>query len=204
MSQEPACCEHAQDRPPDGAAPRRWFIAILAGAVGFIAGIVPLLVSVLSFLDPINRREKKFTDPKKPAGQKTDDGFVRVAALAELPANGEPLRVQVRDDVTNKWTFTPNEPVGEVFLLRAPEGNLTAFTTVCTHEGCSISLRKDDNGNQIFKCPCHNGTFEMNGKLIAGPPPRDMDKLECFEKDGQVYVKYQTFYANRDAQVARN
>lgn len=194
------------DEPCTPPQERRLFIKIFAGVVGAIAALVPALVGLWTFLDPATRRERRYSDAKKPKGLKTDDGFIRVASLAEVPQDGRPLRVQVRDDVTNKWTFSPNEPVGEVFLIRKGSGNdLTVFTTVCPHLGCSVSLASDGAGKQIFKCPCHNSSFELDGSCkVPTPSPRSMDLLQSRVDDGSVYVKYQNFYTGRPKPVVKN
>ncbi len=202
MTEEHACggepCGHAA--PPQD---RRLAVKILAAAVGAIAALLPAVVGLVTFADPAARRERKFGDPKKPAGQKTDDGFIPVASLADVPTDGTPLRVPVRDDVTNKWTFSPNEPIGEVFLRRTKDAEgseqLVAFTTVCPHLGCAISLARNADGQPIFKCPCHNSAFELDGKTIEPTPsPRDMDLLETPRvENGLVYVKYENFYTGR-------
>jgi menaquinol-cytochrome c reductase iron-sulfur subunit len=200
MTEEHACCQQSGEAAPDD---RRLFVKIMAGTVGAVAALVPVGVGLVTFADPATRRERKFSDPSKPAGQKTENGFIRVAALAEVPADGTPLRVAVRDDVTNKWTFSPNEPVGEVFLRKVKDDQgaeqLQVFTTVCPHLGCAISLAKDADGKPIFKCPCHNSSFEIDGKMIpkGNPSPRNMDSLKYQLNDGQVYVKYQNFYTGR-------
>ena len=204
------------DRAGDGEAndslePRRGFIGVVAALVGTFAGVVPMLAAAWTFLDPVTRRSKQFTDPNKPRGQKTEDGFIRVARLDEVPTDGSPLRVMVRDDVTNKWTFSKDEPIGEVFLFRrdADKGSagLEAFTTVCPHLGCSISLGVNGKGEQIFKCPCHNSAFALSGAKIDGesenPSPRDMDSLESKTIGDDVYVKYENFHTARSEKVVK-
>ena len=44
----------------------------------------------------------------------------------------------------------------------------TAVAQKCTHQGCSVAY--DLAGNN-FVCPCHNGTYDINGKVVSGPPP---------------------------------
>jgi menaquinol-cytochrome c reductase iron-sulfur subunit len=206
MSDSSPPTQTSSDAPPP-TKERRGFIAVLAAGVGLVAGLIPAIAGAVTFLDPVIRREKKFVDPNKPEGQKTEDGYIRVASADALPSDGRPLRVQVRDDVTNKWTFTPDEPIGEVFLIQnKPGGEVTAFTTVCPHLGCSISLGTDADGKQIFKCPCHNSSFELRGTMIAegNPSPRDMDTLEARVENGEVYVKYQNFHTGRATKQAKH
>ena len=37
-----------------------------------------------------------------------------------------------------------------------------AFSKVCTHLGCLV---KYDQERQMFICPCHAGTFDLEGKV---------------------------------------
>ena len=43
-----------------------------------------------------------------------------------------------------------------------------AVAQTCTHQGCTITYAR---GNQSFACPCHGGTYDLNGNVTAGPPP---------------------------------
>jgi len=61
-----------------------------------------------------------------------------------------------------------------VILVRTPAGELRAFSAVCTHLNCTVQYRPDLG--HIW-CACHNGHFDLNGKNIAGPPPRPLDPL---------------------------
>jgi menaquinol-cytochrome c reductase iron-sulfur subunit len=202
MTEEHACSRNAAKTAESHGAQtedRRLAVKIIAAGVGAVAGLIPAAAGIATFIDPAARREHKFTDRSKPAGQTLEGGYIRVASLADVPTDGRPLRVTVRDDVTNKWTFTPNEPVGEVFLRRTSSSEKPiAFTTVCPHLGCAISLAKGDDGKPIFKCPCHKSSFQIDGKMIQPTPsPRDMDTLECKVENGVVYVKYENFHTGR-------
>jgi cytochrome b6-f complex iron-sulfur subunit len=57
-------------------------------------------------------------------------------------------------------------------LIRTPDGDLRAFTAICTHLACIVQYRADLG--HIW-CACHNGHFDLNGKNIAGPPPRPLE-----------------------------
>lgn len=69
---------------------------------------------------------------------------------------------------------------GEIFkfgsrpgiLIRTPAGDLRAFSAVCTHLACTVQYRPDLS--HIW-CACHSGHYDLNGKNIAGPPPRPLD-----------------------------
>jgi cytochrome b6-f complex iron-sulfur subunit len=48
-----------------------------------------------------------------------------------------------------------------------------AVAQTCTHNGCTISYGA---GSETFICPCHGGTYDLNGNVIAGPPPYAIKK----------------------------
>jgi Rieske Fe-S protein len=70
-------------------------------------------------------------------------------------------------------------------LLHLPDGNWRAFNATCTHLGCIVQYRKDLG---VIWCACHNGRFNLNGKNIAGPPPRPLEKFEVHVKNDEVFV----------------
>ncbi len=73
----------------------------------------------------------------------------------------------------------------QVALLETDQG-FSAFSRKCTDLGCLISW--DDSKDQ-FICPCHQGVFDRNGKNIAGPPPRPLDRFEVVKKGENIYIK---------------
>jgi len=70
-------------------------------------------------------------------------------------------------------------------LVRTPSGELRAFTAVCTHLNCTVQYRPDLG--HIW-CACHNGHFDLNGKNIAGPPPRPLDPYVVNVRGRQIVV----------------
>jgi len=82
---------------------------------------------------------------------------------------------------------------GEIFkfgrhpaiLIRTPAGELRAFSAVCTHLNCTVQYRPDLS--HIW-CACHNGHYDLNGKNIAGPPPRPLDGYVVNVRGDQIVV----------------
>ncbi len=64
-----------------------------------------------------------------------------------------------------------------VIVLRVAEGDFRAFAATCTHLDCIVEYHKDVR--RIW-CNCHNGQFDLQGRQVAGPPPRP---LEGFQVD---------------------
>jgi len=73
-------------------------------------------------------------------------------------------------------------------LIHMAGGKYRAFTAVCTHLGCTVQYRSDLH--EIW-CPCHNGTYNLQGRNISGPPPRPL-------------AQYQVHIQGEDVVVVRN
>ncbi len=61
-----------------------------------------------------------------------------------------------------------------VLLLNTKDKGFLAFSRVCTHLGCLV---KYDQERRLFICPCHAGTFDLEGNVISGPPPKPLIKF---------------------------
>lgn len=70
-------------------------------------------------------------------------------------------------------------------LIRTPAGELRAFSAVCTHLGCIVQYRPD---LAHIWCACHNGHYDLNGKNIAGPPPRPLEEYAVNTRNDQIVV----------------
>jgi cytochrome b6-f complex iron-sulfur subunit len=57
-------------------------------------------------------------------------------------------------------------------LIRTASGDLRAFSAICTHLNCTVQYRED---LKHIWCACHNGHYDLNGKNVAGPPPRPLE-----------------------------
>jgi len=75
-----------------------------------------------------------------------------------------------------------NKPV---IVVRKKSGEYVAFGAVCTHLDCIVQFRKDYN--QIY-CACHNGRYDLNGRVVSGPPPAPLTKFGVTIKDDEVIV----------------
>ena len=42
----------------------------------------------------------------------------------------------------------------------------------------------------IFFCPCHDGVFDKDGKVVSGPPPRDLDVYDVALEGDNIYVYF--------------
>jgi menaquinol-cytochrome c reductase iron-sulfur subunit len=175
--------------PAKSVAQRRGFMTG-AGAIvlGGIAGLVPVLSGLAVFFDPLRRRNRA-------------SKFLRVASLDALPDDGVPRQFPVIAERVDAWNRSV-EPIGAVYLRRGPgQEKPECLTATCPHAGCFVDYDAD---SKTFKCPCHNSSFEPDGKVIEpSPSPRAMDTLECEINDQEILVKFQAFYSGKAEKVVK-
>jgi cytochrome b6-f complex iron-sulfur subunit len=79
------------------------------------------------------------------------------------------------------------DPAAVGFLARTG-GVLRAVSGVCTHQGCLLQYREND---QELECPCHRATFALTGEVrthdVPAPLP-PLPQLPVRERDGRIEV----------------
>jgi menaquinol-cytochrome c reductase iron-sulfur subunit len=154
---------------------RRSFLAGLLAAGGAAVGALLAVPLVRFALYPVLARttEKSWSDVGKV------DEFQNLTA---------PIQKLVTIEQRDGWRKTIKQQ--PVYVTKDPQGALIVLSAVCTHLGCSV--RWVDAQNK-FVCPCHGGMFSGDGKLLGGPPPRGLDRLETKIEDGILRTQYQFF-----------
>jgi cytochrome b6-f complex iron-sulfur subunit len=85
-------------------------------------------------------------------------------------------------------------PIGNIYafqyggspgiLIHEEEGDLQAFSLTCTHLGCIVVWNPE---KKEFHCPCHDGLFDINGKVLSGPPLSPLDRWKV-KVDGEKVI----------------
>jgi len=72
-------------------------------------------------------------------------------------------------------------------LLQTPgtDSVLKAFVAVCTHFDCTVGYLPDVN--RIF-CACHEGYYDIDGRVLSGPPPRPLREFHMLSRDGKLIL----------------
>ncbi len=91
------------------------------------------------------------------------------------------------------FTFTIQTQTGwienseeiSVYVLSTDGRTYIAMSNICTHLGCHIRWIADQNH---FFCPCHNGVFDSSGNVVAGPPPRPLNRYDVKVENDQLFV----------------
>jgi Rieske Fe-S protein len=105
---------------------------------------------------------------------KVEESTARSVMLSIKPADVKPNSGEI-------FRFG-NQPA---ILIRTPAGELRAFSAICTHLSCIVQYRSDSS--EIW-CACHNGHYDLNGKNIAGPPPKPLEEYAVNLRGDQVVV----------------
>lgn len=113
-----------------------------------------------------------------------EEQWIRATPLADLDP-GKPRAVVVAVPRQEGWSRTrANETV---FLVWDGLTGVRAMSATCTHLGCRVRW---DQAAERFKCPCHGGQYDGQGRVVSGPPPRPLAALQArINDDGDVEVR---------------
>lgn len=79
---------------------------------------------------------------------------VEVGKVADIPKNsGKIFRFQGRPAI----------------LIHTADDRFKALDAVCTHLNCTVQYQPE---KKAIWCACHGGTYDLNGNVVSGPPPR--------------------------------
>ncbi len=70
-------------------------------------------------------------------------------------------------------------------IFRGEEGSLKAFSLVCTHLACTVSWNGE---KKEFYCPCHEGFFDAEGKVVSGPPPAPLERWKVEVRGEKIVI----------------
>jgi len=102
-----------------------------------------------------------------------------IAKTTEMPRTKVALASSIPVGGSKLFSYpTAEDPC---ILVRQNNGDLVAYSQVCTHLSCAVV--HDEKENALF-CPCHHGYFSVDeGKPYAGPPTRPLPRIKL-EQDG--------------------
>lgn len=90
---------------------------------------------------------------------------------------------------TGALAATGDVPVGGgviaagVVVTQPAEGDFRAFSSTCTHQGCTVS----DVSDGIISCPCHGSQYSAeDGTVERGPATEALPPVEITIEDEQI------------------
>ena len=168
------------------AYPRSVFLELSTLGLGAaIGGLVTLPVLGFAVLPSFTNQDVPEADlgpiSNFPEGQFVTATYLEDAKLGE---------------VSRRTVFVRNNGL----LGTAP--SFTVLFSRCVHLGCPVQPNGPPVGEPkkyktvqltpvqpaSFGCPCHGGQYDTEGRRIAGPPVRSMDRLEFSIKNGNLWL----------------
>ena len=149
-------------------APRRRFFKYVVNSIGAV--IAAMLAVPLGGFFAI------------PALRKRAAVWKEVGPVSEFPV-GEiqlaPLKPLTRREWPEDWGTEA------VWVYRKSTDEFVVYNIHCTHVGCPVNWSPQA---KRFFSPCHGGVFDTEGRVLAGPPPRPLDRYELKVENDVVYV----------------
>lgn len=111
--------------------------------------------------------------------------ILRYLSPLQLTANADEVELndKAKGDITANGYSIVALGTARVLVLRDPQGKLRATSAKCTHEGCTVQYKADES---IIWCACHNGRYDLDGRVLSGPPPR---ALAAYKTSGSLDTK---------------
>lgn len=99
--------------------------------------------------------------------------WVEAGDVSKLDQN-VPVEMFFEQTLTDGWNTTTQKKTA--WVVKLPNQGVVAYGPQCTHLGCAYHW---EEANKQFLCPCHTSIFGLDGKVLAGPAPRPLDRYEA-------------------------
>lgn len=151
---------------------RNFMVRTILGVFAFISAVLGVTLGGFAIMPALKKRTPEWSD---------------AGTIEELVID-EPRERRFFEEVKSGWQSKKQER--SVWLVRKAGGEVLAYSSHCPHLGCGYRWIP---AQQRFECPCHASIFDINGKVLAGPAPRELDTLETRVENGRLFVRYEVF-----------
>ncbi len=107
-----------------------------------------------------------------PGKSHKNEDWIEVGDMTRLTPN-VPVELAFRRTRVDGWKIISEKSTA--WVVKTGDTQATAFGPQCTHLGCAYHWEQDGNH---FLCPCHTSVFSVDGKVVAGPAPRPLDRYQ--------------------------
>lgn len=150
---------------------RRDFVRVVLTFLGTIMGAVVGLPAIGYLIAPAVKVKRA-------------DARIPLGPLENYPA-GVPTLFNFTRTKVNGWEKTVNSY--GVYVLRGEGDQVKVLSNVCTHLSCRVNWKAEE---QQYACPCHAAYFDIDGKVLEGPPPRPLDEFEAEIEEGNLFINF--------------
>jgi len=158
---------HTSPEAPSSAVTRSQFLTLSSVGLGAAIGAVIGVPAVAYVLAPVTE-ESTF----EPVYLGTTDSFPAAPQGQFKPIAAQYIETKAEPATSAGLAWVVNTGKTDTDWL-STDAQFIVFSNRCMHLGCPVL------GTGVgFQCPCHGGAYDTEGKRIAGPPIRPLDRFQ--------------------------
>jgi Rieske Fe-S protein len=155
--------------PEENQVNRRGFMRLATGAISALIAAALGIPAIAYIVGPALKQDQ-------------EQEWIPLGSSSKVEL-GEPTLF--RANIERKTGWIVNEEELTIYVLTEDGRDFIAMSNICTHLGCRVRWIADQ---ETFFCPCHNATYDKDGEVLSGPPPRPLDRYEVKAEDNQIFV----------------
>jgi len=152
---------------------RRDFVNIVLVGLGSLMGLIIGIPAIAYLLSPAVKVQE-------------EEAWIPLGPLDSYPIDTPTLFPYTRTKL-NGWEKTVNSYGAYVWRYGEGESEVSVYSNMCTHLSCRVTWQED---RIIYFCPCHDGRFNKEGEVVAGPPPEPLYEFETKVEEGILSVMH--------------
>jgi Rieske Fe-S protein len=148
---------------------RRFLKKSLLGIGIFVTGIIVAILKIPLISSFFNRSRHKWIEIDKTSGFRT----------------GQPRNVMISYEKIEGWYRSSKKELVLVVKQSSNKESFVAFSSSCPHLGCTVQW---DDKKERFLCPCHGGSFDIDGNVLTGPPPKPLERYTVKVSQDKLFI----------------
>ena len=152
---------------PEPVTRRSFYVNMIFGLWGTITAALSVPALIYLFFPPKVQREEEWFE---------------IGDVRKLE-NQVPVEMVFRRNRKDGWKVTSERSTA--WVVKSADNQVVAYGPQCTHLGCAYHW---DESKSEFLCPCHSSIFSLEGKVVAGPAPRPLDRYDVKVENNKVLI----------------
>ena len=153
--------------PVEPVTRRSFYISVIFALWGIIAAVLGAPALVYLLFPPKARHEEEWFE---------------IGDVRKLESR-VPTELVCRRNRQDGWKVTSE--LSTAWVVKTADNQVAAYGPQCTHLGCAYHW---DEGKSEFLCPCHSSIFSLDGKVLAGPAPRPLDRFDVKVENNKLLI----------------
>lgn len=117
-----------------------------------------------------------------PPRVRKQSGFIDAGDISQLKP-GEPIELTFQQSRLDGWKLETVKRTA--WVVKDKSNKVIAYGPQCTHLACAYHW---EAASGHFECPCHGSQFSLDGKVVAGPAPRPLDRYDTRIEDNRLQI----------------